>query len=248
MIEFLVSLGFCLVGVGAGAIVTQGQNSWLPGTVWLGPVLILCGILSFVGAFVRHRMNKRAVDAHLSRVNIQQDTRDSSAAYAAGRDINISGSPTRSRPQITLECLFDSRLPGAHVLMVENNGPTATRIYADPITIAMSTEIIRGDEEMQRAFSSVTTGAQPTEWTIRFEGIHELATHAKRSLDYRIDNIGALQIRDLDFVLRNSAVVGQIVTCPLTLHFSDEDGLGSFERRYMLRHDRYGGVTDVLLA
>jgi hypothetical protein len=79
VVATLFGFGFCLLGCAAAVFITQGQNTWVPQAVWLGPLLFLLGMACFVWARIHHRKSRLAGPT-------------TSKHYSAGHRFNLSGS------------------------------------------------------------------------------------------------------------------------------------------------------------
>jgi hypothetical protein len=120
------------------------------------------------------------------------------------------------RPDLVVDCVLDPDQSGANngafLLTLRNAGkPLASNIAAAEIVVPMSEQIIRSGREMREQFaiSVAPPDAEPTDWTIYFLPIKDLAANENTPLRYRIDNIGGLQRRSLVWVLSNSPYPGQ---------------------------------------
>jgi hypothetical protein len=167
--------------------------------------------------------------------------------------VNIHKSESERYPELRLTCSSQARNAGFH--LNHSGGPEATNIVIADITIPIHQRDLLAREEMRTAYPIESVFEPSNVWTIRFGHIGDMASGSSQVLSWHIENIGALQRNDLEYVFWHSADEGfGEVDYPLTIRFRSE-GNNEWEREYglffsraakALRLESRGGIRRVM--
>jgi hypothetical protein len=150
------------------------------------------------------------------------------------------------RPDVTLDCSYDSSDHEFRFLLTNSNDYVAVSASALSISLPIPVRIIEQHEAMHREFPVESVAAPPTQWTVEFGELQRLAKgEGASALPYRVDGIGMLQRGDLQYVFGNAAS-GLVFTCPLVIRFSN---VGQPKRTWHVHYTlRHGVGTQELIA
>jgi hypothetical protein len=192
-----------------------------------GPYLYLIGLGTFVFVFIGWRVWQISKNIEIE-LPLPRTKSASEIAY--------------NRPDVTLECTQDSDNIGAFRFELHNGSDyAAVDITASDIMIPIPDWLLK---QWQEQSTPEEIAELPSHWIVKFSEVSRLIKGVPAYLPYRIENMGAMQRRDLKYALK--ALQSPQAKVEFVLQHSDtNDPKMTWQTHYALI---YQSDSDTLIA